>query len=177
MLTREGLKQDPDKVKSITQMKVPEDRKALQRFLGMVTYLSKFVPKLSELGAPINDLIKKDNAWMWDSMQQKVFEEIKSAIANPPVLKFYVPVTLSWDSSQSGIGAVSQNGIPIAYASRAMNPTQQRYTQIKKELLAIQFGCEKFGHTITVERDHKPLEMIFRKPLQTSEDVVKASKL
>ena len=174
VLTREGLKPDPDKVKSITQMKVPEDRNALQRFLGMVTYLSKFVPKLSELGAPLRDFIKKDNAWMWDSMQQKAFEEIKSAIANPPVLKFYdpkVPVTLSCDSSQSGVGAaILQNGIPIAYASRAMNPTQQRYAQIEKELLAVQFGCEKFddflfGHTIIVETDHKPLEMIFRKPL------------
>jgi hypothetical protein len=57
---------------------------------------------------------------------------------------------------------------PIAYASRALASTQQRYAQIEKELLAVVYGCNKFhqyiyGQTIKVETDHKPLEAIFRK--------------
>lgn len=63
-----------------------------------------------------------------------------------------------------------QNGKPIAYASRALNNTQQKYAQIEKETLAIVFGCEKFhqyvyGRHFVVESDHKPLEYIFRKPI------------
>ncbi|CAB3987536.1 Hypothetical predicted protein [Paramuricea clavata] len=60
---------------------------------------------------------------------------------------------------------------PIAYASRALTSTQQRYAQIEKELLAVVCGCScnKFhqyiyGQTIKVETDHKPLEAVLRKP-------------
>jgi hypothetical protein len=176
VLSKGGLRADPDKVKSIIEMEIPENCKSLQRFLGMVTYLGKFVPQLSQIAAPLRDLTKKDSVWVWDSNHQKAFDDIKSAIANPPVLKFYdpnLPVTLQCDSSQSGMGAaIIQQGVPIAYASKALTPTHQRYAQIEKELLAVQFGCEKFddflyGHTVNVESDHKPLEMIFRKPLHS----------
>ena len=75
------------------------------------------------------------------------------------------------DASSPGLGAVLlQNDKPIAYASRALTPTQQRYAQIEKETLAIFFGCQKFHHYIygrhvEVESDHKPHENIFGKPL------------
>ena len=88
---------------------------------------------------------------------------------HPPLLKSYV--TLSCDFYQSAVvAAILQNDITKGYASQNRNPTQQRNAQIEKELLAVQFRCQKFddslfGHTITVETDHKPLEMIFCKPL------------
>ena len=69
-----------------------------------------------------------------------------------PVLAFYSPkdkLTLNIDASFDGLGAVLlQNEKPIAYASRALNPTQQKYSQIEKKTLAIVFGCEKFHHYV-----------------------------
>ena len=52
-----------------------------------------------------------------------------------------------------------QEGKPIAYASCALTETQQRYSQIERETLAIVFGCSKFnnfifGQHVTVESDH-----------------------
>lgn len=66
-----------------------------------------------------------------------------------------------------------QEGRPIAYASRALTVSEQNYAQIKKELLAIVFGLEKFEHyvygrEVTVESYHKPLEIIFKKSLITT---------
>ncbi|XP_063404228.1 uncharacterized protein K02A2.6-like [Mytilus trossulus] len=93
---------------------------------------------------------------------------------NAPILSYYdpkQPLTLNVDASSKGLGAVLlQNDKPIAYASRALTPTQQRYAQIEKETLAIVFGCQKFHHyvygrQVEVESDHKPLENIFSKPL------------
>ena len=58
----------------------------------------------------------------------------------------------------------------VAYASRAMTTTEQRYAQIEKELLAICYACERFrqyilGNSTIVESDHKPLEIIFKKQI------------
>ena len=70
-------------------------------------------------------------------------------------------------------GAVLQQGNhPVAYTSRALTQTQQNHAQIKKEKLAVVFGCTRFHEyiyglpNVEVETDHKPLEAILKKPLQ-----------
>jgi hypothetical protein len=99
---------------------------------------------------------------------------LKEEGSKQPTLRYYdvsKPVRILADSSQSGLGAVClQEGQPVAYASRALSATQQRYAQIEKELLAIVFVCEKFHQYIfgkkgQVETDHIPLVSIFKKPL------------
>ena len=173
-ITSEGLKPDPEKVKAILQMPTPKDKKDLQRFLGMVQYLAKFIPHLSELTSPLRVLLKQENEWCWYEQHQISYDEVKKACTEQPVLRYYdvsKDVTLSVDASMSGLGAVClQEGQPVAYASRALTDCQKKYAQIEKELLAIVFGCDKFheyiyGKTVTVETDHKPLESIFKKPL------------
>ena len=59
---------------------------------------------------------------------------------------------------------------PVAYASRALTPTETNYSQIEKELLAIVFGVERFegyvyGRKTFIDTDHKPLESIMKKSL------------
>ena len=59
------------------------------------------------------------------------------------------PLCLSVDASSKGLGAVLlQDEKPLAYASRALMPTQQRYAQIGKETLAIVYGAQKFHQYI-----------------------------
>ena len=90
-----------------------------------------------------------------------------------PVLQYYdpsKPVRVQVDASQSGLGAVvMQNGRPIAYVLKSLTTTQQAYAQIEKEALALVFGCEKFHHYLYARNfvagtDHKPLEIIIKKP-------------
>jgi len=59
-LTSEGIKIDPKKVDAITKMPKPTDVKGVMRFLGMVQYLSKFLPKLSDVAEPLRRLTDKD---------------------------------------------------------------------------------------------------------------------
>lgn len=72
-------------------------------------------------------------------------------------------LVISTDASSYGIGSILlQDGHPVAYASAALTPAQQRYAQIEKELLAVVFACEQFyyyicGRSVVVETDHKPL--------------------
>ena len=98
-------------------------------------------------------------------------------ISNTPVLTFFDPkkqLTLEVDASKHGLGAAIYNeGKPIAFASKALNATEQNYAQIEKELYAILFGCVRFhqyiyGRRTIVHSDHKPLESIMKKPLSTA---------
>ena len=84
---------------------------------------------------------------------------------NAPVLPYYdetKPIVLTVDSGSKGLGAaIVQDGKPIAYASSALSETQQRYSQIEKETLAIVFGCKMFhqyiyGLKVVVESNDKP---------------------
>ena len=80
-------------------------------------------------------------------------------------------MTIQVDASQKGLGAaLLQDGCPVAFASKALTPTEQRYANIEREMLACVFGAERFhtyvfGRSFTIESDHKPLEQINLKRL------------
>ncbi|GFX38206.1 retrovirus-related Pol polyprotein from transposon 412 [Trichonephila clavipes] len=82
-------------------------------------------------------------------------------------------VTVSVDISKNGLGAVLlQKGQPVAYGSVSLTQTQQRYAQIKKELMAVIYGLEHFnyynyGRIVTVQTDHKPILGLSKKPYNT----------
>lgn len=89
ILTADGLKPDPSKIRAITDMPQPQDKAALMRFLGMVQYLAKFIPNLSEVSAPLRKLLEEEVAWHWESQQVQSFEKLKTLVCNTPVLKYY----------------------------------------------------------------------------------------
>ena len=68
-----GLKPDPDKVNDIDDMHRPIDIEGVQRFNGFVNYLSKFLPKLSEVTEPIRQLTCKDVSWNWSASKENAF--------------------------------------------------------------------------------------------------------
>ena len=156
------------------EMPAPSDKKGVERLLGTINYLAKFIPDMSTKTLLIRDLLKRDVAFEWGPSQDKAFQEIKHTLSVAPVLAFYdvtKPVVITCDASKSGLGAaLLQENKPIAYASRALSDAEKRYAQIKKELLAVVFAFRKFhqytyGKEAHVESDHKPLEMIVKKPL------------
>nr|XP_029713688.1 uncharacterized protein K02A2.6-like [Aedes albopictus] len=154
IVSENGLHPDNDKIDAIRRLKVPENKKQLQRLLGMVTYLGKFIVNLSQVTAPLRQLLQKDVTWQWEHEQQAAFNKLMSLLTSLPVLKFYdvnKQNVLSVDCSSHAMGAVLlQDGHPEAFA--------------------IRFGCQKFhsyifGKPVVVHTDHKPLESIFKKPL------------
>ena len=121
ILTSKGLKPDPEKIKAILQMPEPEDITALKRFLGMVTYLSKFMPHLSQMTGPLRSLEDKGMEFQWMKQHSIAMETIKKFLTEAPVLRYYdvtKPVTVQCDASQTGL-ILMQDGQPVCYASRA----------------------------------------------------------
>lgn len=155
-------------------MNRPNNVQELQTFLGFIQYLSKFLPNMSDVSAPLRQLLEKNICWHWDNNKEQSFTKLKQMVTQAPVLRYFdvkKPLTLTVDASSKGLGAALVQGEqPIVYASRALTKSQQNYAQIEKEALAISFGCEKFhqyifGRSVTVESDHKPLQSIFKKSL------------
>ena len=91
---------------------------------------------MADISAPLRKLTEKDVEWKWTETEENSFNKLKKLATEAPVLRFYdptLPLTLSVDSSSTGLGCViMQEGQPIAYASRALTKTQQKYAQIEK---------------------------------------------
>ena len=81
----------------------------LQSFNGMINYLKKFSPVLSELSEPLRRLCKSGVEWAWESEHQNAFEAIKQIITTLPVLTYFDKTekhTIQCDASKKGLGAV-----------------------------------------------------------------------
>ena len=107
----------------------------------MVTYLSRFLPKLADVIEAIRKLTHKGMEWSWADDQINAFEKIKVLLTKAPILAYYnpkLPLCIQCDSSQFGLSApLLQGGKPFDFRSRTLTPTEQRYAQIEKEMLAV----------------------------------------
>ncbi|UYV75694.1 K02A2.6-like [Cordylochernes scorpioides] len=142
----DGLKPDEKKIRVIIEMPSPQNVTELKRFLGMINYLSRFIPSLAERAHPLYSLLSQKDDWFWGDNQVKAFETLKKALSSFPTLAMYNPsykTFITADASSFDLGAyLSQiNGKNqrqiIAYASRSLSETERKYAQIEKEALAL----------------------------------------
>ena len=166
-----GVRPDPEKISAILKLQPPTCVSDVRRFLGMANQLGKFSHNLADMTKPLRDLLSNKNQWCWDRPQQQAFKDVKNEISKSPTLALFDPskqTTVSADASSYGLGTVllqtQEDGEkkPVAFASRAMTPTEQRYAQIEKAALAITWACDRFadylmGLVFHIETDHKPL--------------------
>lgn len=96
--------------------------------LGFVIYLSKFLPKLSDVSAPLREFTTNQAQFIWVRQHDEAFVAIQQLVIQHPVLKFYdvEEVTIQTDASSKGLGDVlTQNGQPVAFVSRTLSLTEQ----------------------------------------------------
>ena len=179
ILTRDGIKPQTNKIEAILALKSPTNVKELRRFLGMVQYYRDLWEKRSEMLAPLTDLVgecgqtkvtkakgTKKVPWHWDEVHQKAFNTIKTTIAKDVVLAYpdYNKVfEVYTDASSTQLGSViTQSNRPLAFFSRKLSETQQKYSVTEIELLAIVETLKEFkgmlwGQQLVVYTDHQNL--------------------
>ncbi len=69
----------------------PTSIEEVERLKGMIGYLSRYVPHLSDVLRPISMLTRQDIAWTWDGMQDQSLAEVKELIRKAPVLAYFDP--------------------------------------------------------------------------------------
>lgn len=170
-----GLHKTDEKISAIANAPIPNNIQDIKSFLGLVNFYGKFCPNLATIANPLNNLTKKGVKWKWSKECQLAFGKIKAEICSNRVLIHYdptLPLTLATDASPVGIGAVLSHVLsdgterPIAFASRTLTATEQKYSQIDKEALSIVWAVKKFylylkGRRFTLVTDHKPLVAMF----------------
>lgn len=170
---------DPERVRPVQNVPVPLNIQQLSRFLGMAGFYSKFIPGYAEIAYPLNQLKKKDARFVWSNIHEEAFTKLKNALANPPVLSmpcFTHDFHLFVDASNVALGAVLNHHIdgkfcPVAYASRTLNPHEQKLTTYELECMACVWGIEKFKDYLQFKpfhlyTDNGALTWLFNHPKQ-----------
>lgn len=165
-----GLHVDPEKVQSIVNFPRPQKVREVRRFLGMASWYRRFVQNFSTLVAPISSLLRKNAKFAWTPEAESAFCEIKDRLVCAPVLvcpDFTKPFVLQTDASNVGLGCVLSQDFEdgehvIAYGSRSLTKSEQKFTATEKECLGVLWAVEKYrpyleGSTFTVVTDHHSL--------------------
>ncbi|XP_037515543.1 uncharacterized protein LOC119391974 [Rhipicephalus sanguineus] len=170
IISRNGVRPDPQKTTAIAQFPQPDDKRAVRRFLGLCAYYRRFVKNFSHIAEPLTQLTKSDVPFKWEAAQRDAFKELQQRLQSPPVLGHLdenAETEIHTDASSIGLGAIlvqKQEGCErvIAYASRSLSKSEANYSTSEKECLAIVWATSKFrpylyGRPFKVVTDHHAL--------------------
>lgn len=175
IISRDGRRIDPDKLKAVLDWDRPKTIKNLETFLGTVGWLREYTHKFAEIAAPLDRLRGLKGNVNWTAERSAAFDGLKQLFSTSEGVlhfpDFSQPFELFVDASQTGLGAyVAQKGADghqrlISCASRALTTSERNYSATKRELLAVIWALEKFhdylaGNRFVLHTDHKPLTFL-----------------
>ena len=168
-LTLEGMKPN------CKSFPIPKNVKEVKSLLGLAKFYRCHIPDIETISRALTALTRKNMEFKWTADCEAAFKEIKKRLVSAPVQRspdLNQPFILWTDASEKGFGAVleqnSEDGQrhPIAYASRATNGAERKYTPTELEVAALVFALEYFrpyllGNQVKVCTDHQALVSAF----------------
>ncbi|MEL7340008.1 MAG: RNase H-like domain-containing protein, partial [Bacteroidota bacterium] len=180
----QGISPLPEKVSAIQDFPQPTNYKQLRRFLGMINFYHRFIPKAADILSPLNQLLtgyKKSTCLRqvdWTEKSLKSFNEAKSALANATLLHYPTAsgeIAIFTDASDTAVGGVLQQftdeaWVPLGFFSRKLDKKERCASAFARELLAIYLSIKHFHHWIEgtkliIYTDHKSITDAIEKPL------------
>ncbi|MDW0176897.1 MAG: reverse transcriptase family protein, partial [Nitrososphaeraceae archaeon] len=179
IISKEGIKTDPEKIRAMQEMKPPTCLKDVQAILGLFQYYKSFIRDFARIAAPIYKALKRQPKFIWRKEQQEAFETLKRKMTEAPILAhpdYDKPFILYSDDSYSGLGHIlAQKGTDdkehvILYGGRKLQPAEQNYTITELECLGVVWGVRKnkqfLGqNNFLLFTDHKALETLRKQAL------------
>ena len=118
IITKEGVKPNPEKINCIKNFRPLKNVKDIQSFLGLAGYYRKFIKSFSTIARPLTKLTQKETMFDLTSDCEKAFYDLKNALITAPVLF-------------------------CLFISRTLNKAEEKYTTSEKELLAIVWAMKR----------------------------------
>lgn len=152
-LSADGLKPGENKIGAIKNYVMPKNVHEVRRFMGLISFFRRFVPKFAERARPITDLTRANVPFVWTDRQQGAFDELKLVISSKPVLRLFdpaKPTELHTDASALGLAAMllqkdSDGRLYLVYCiSKKTNDAEKLYHSSKLELMAIVWALDRF---------------------------------
>ena len=176
-ISKEGITMSQKQIQGVMDFPKPQNNTQLRSYLGFVNYFRDHVPNHSNVVAPLHKMIdhsaKKQSKLTWTPEGATAFEHIKQLISRSPMLYFIhdtAPITLMTDASDYGVGGYLYQEIDgqkqlVALVSKALTPSQLRWSVIQKEAYGIFFCCTQLDAMLrdrkfTILTDHKNLMFI-----------------
>ena len=185
--SKKGVLPSKKNLEAIAECPPPDTYTKVKSFVGLVGHYRRFIKGFANIAATLYDLTsgenkdKKSEHLDLPPEAREAFDHLKAACLQAPILSFpdfSKPFLLEMDASGKGLGAIlSQKQSegryhPIAYASRIMNKTEQRYHSNKQEFLALKWAVTEQFHEylspygknrneFVVRTDNNPLTYIF----------------
>ncbi|KFD59286.1 hypothetical protein M514_28535, partial [Trichuris suis] len=171
-----GIRPDPAKTEAIATFPNPKSVRELRRFLGMSGYYRRFVANYADIAAPLYQLLKKNQKWLWTGKEEEAFQQLKLCLQQPPIGRHFQEnwlVEVHCDGSRSGLGAVllqkneGQEHV-VTYISRNLSAAEARYHSNELECLAVVWALRVlrpyvFGRTFRVVTDNSAIKWLFNK--------------
>lgn len=172
LVTQDGIRPDPAKLKAVSEYPTPATHEELQRFIGLTSYYRRFCQRYADIAKPLLKLLERKadrsfkNTFKWTPECNSAFQRLRDMLLTAPVLAY--PKTdrsfeLTTDASEVGISAIlSQDGRPLAFASRVLTKAERNYSVTEKECLGLIWAVEHFrvyiyGRRCVLRTDHNPL--------------------
>jgi ribonuclease HI len=182
IVSQRGIKANPEKVAALERMGPIRDLKEVEKVLGCLAALSRFISRLDEKGLPLYRLLKKHERFSWTVEAQEALDKLKATLAHAPILTppqdneplyLYVATTtqvvsavIIVERTEEGHALPVQR--PVYYISEVLSETKARYPQVQKLLYAVVLARRKLrhyfeAHSVTVVSS-LPLGEIIRNP-------------
>ena len=174
IVNHRGIEANLDKIKALLDMPSPSGIKEVQRLIGRIAALSRFVSRVSDKCQSFFQVLKK--AFQWDEKCEEAFTALKTYLSSPPILvspvegellTLYLAVS---DFSTSAVLVRDKERVqhPVYYCSRALRGAEERYPRMEKLILALVTAARKLrpyfqAHTIEVPTEY-PMKQVLHKP-------------
>ena len=161
-LSEEGIRPQSHLTDAVKNFATPTKRKEVRRFLGLAGYYRNFIPEFATISYPLNRLTSVNVEFTWSEECEKAFNELKKRLITKPVLafpKFNEEFIVEIDASGTAIGGVLH---PIAYFSKALSASQQKWSVYTQEAYAMVSALHYWyvylcGNKFTLNSDHNSL--------------------
>ena len=146
IVSKSGIHIDPDRIKEISEIPFPHNKKSMQSFLGQINFVKRFVPNFSQIILPLQTMIKKNSVFKWGLAEKEAFDLIKQSIINAPALNtpnFSNHFTLYTIASNTSYAAVltqlNDNNLeaPISFFSSNLQGAELNYSDVEKQAFAV----------------------------------------